>query len=698
MKTRNLSLAFVLFTCAIGVNADVAVVRPGRSSQSASSNEMAGIAGSVRPAPGAPMKHDPMKLDIAAHGHWQSGWVIDVAGLLPVDVQTFQVSLGHWNHEERSETPIDEVALPVGRNAPFHTTFHIPSTADQKADLRLRLHGLGEGVALDRNLRVRLGDAAETGRPDAVEMIASDAEVEETRREQRERKEALPGDVRPGGYASQAITAGSTTITGRFTFTAPIGVQEPLTYVTMEVWDRDEGGATDDRLLTASGSPATAYTDVDGKFTIQLKNYTDEDGTKADVFFVVIASTNKHKVLTLNGGKYLYSTAVFDWDLPWDAAVTMNENVPMSGDVSKAFWINRSMGRGWKYFNEQVQPAYPIGNMVSRFPADGYTIPLPCWSGSPIENTDALFNPCDGAMYFGSWITGDSIHLHEFAHLVMFRLMGNYLPTSYACDPHHFDLRSSESCAWVEGWASFLSGVIRNSRNIYLWDGTRFDMETHNSGHKDDDVEGRVAAMLWDLHDAQNDGRDQNIAYATASPDGAPVRIVRDIIEAMYRGRPSTALEFVRNWGTSSVTQKGVNAVKVGYQNTFTNYYFLAWPDYALFDAYGSVPASMATYAVTTVQVRMFNIGGTAWQRSSMHRLGSVGDATTWGPNRVEIPGSGIVPPGASVEFSFPIQAPASAGYYNFQWRMLKELQYWFGDVSPVKSINVYYGGPCSPC
>ena len=61
---------------------------------------------------------------------------------------------------------------------------------------------------------------------------------------------------------------------------------------------------------------------------------------------------------------------------------------------------------------------------------------------------------------------------------------------------------------------------------------------------------------------------------------------------------------------------------------------------------------------------------------------------TTWDADgRIALPAS--VAPGAEGEFQFNVTAPATAGSYNFQWRMLREGQGWFGANTNNVVVNV---------
>ena len=99
-----------------------------------------------------------------------------------------------------------------------------------------------------------------------------------------------------------------------------------------------------------------------------------------------------------------------------------------------------------------------------------------------------------------------------------------------------------------------------------------------------------------------------------------------------------------------------------------------------------SVPTSMTPGQVYAVSVTMQNTGNTTWSAGNAFKLGTQNpqDNTTWtGLTRVALPHN--VAPGQNVTFSFNVTAPATAGLYNFQWRMVQDLVEWFG----AQSINV---------
>jgi hypothetical protein len=105
-----------------------------------------------------------------------------------------------------------------------------------------------------------------------------------------------------------------------------------------------------------------------------------------------------------------------------------------------------------------------------------------------------------------------------------------------------------------------------------------------------------------------------------------------------------------------------------------------------------SVPVEMTAGQSYNVSVTMRNSGTSTWTAGA-YSLGSSNPAgnSIWSVNRVAL--SSSVGPGSNVTFSFSVTAPAAAGSYNFQWRMLQEGVGYFGAPSSNIAVNVAAGG-----
>jgi hypothetical protein len=102
-----------------------------------------------------------------------------------------------------------------------------------------------------------------------------------------------------------------------------------------------------------------------------------------------------------------------------------------------------------------------------------------------------------------------------------------------------------------------------------------------------------------------------------------------------------------------------------------------------------SVPVDVRAGGRLRGSITMRNTGSNAWTPEAAYRLGSEGprDNTIWGSHRMNIPGR--VEPGALVEISFELTAPAEPGPYSFEWRMLEETVEWFGEWTVPLSVTV---------
>ena len=105
-----------------------------------------------------------------------------------------------------------------------------------------------------------------------------------------------------------------------------------------------------------------------------------------------------------------------------------------------------------------------------------------------------------------------------------------------------------------------------------------------------------------------------------------------------------------------------------------------------------SVPTSMIAGQSYNVTVRMRNTGSNTWTAATQYSLGSQNpqDNMTWSLNRVIVPST--IAAGAETSFNFTVTAPATAGTYNFQWRMVQDNVGscgWFGESTPNLAVTV---------
>lgn len=128
--------------------------------------------------------------------------------------------------------------------------------------------------------------------------------------------------------------------------------------------------------------------------------------------------------------------------------------------------------------------------------------------------------------------------MHELAHNYMYNLYGNSIPPAPDCSPHYFNTATSDGCAWVEGWASFLPIIF--SDGVYKYSsGGQQNLESYTgfaTGNNGENVEGRVVGSLWDLYDSNIDGYDTR-SYSFQS-----------IYKAMWDEKINTIGEYWSKW------------------------------------------------------------------------------------------------------------------------------------------------------
>jgi len=89
--------------------------------------------------------------------------------------------------------------------------------------------------------------------------------------------------------------------------------------------------------------------------------------------------------------------------------------------------------------------------------------------------------------------------------------------------------------------------------------------------------------------------------------------------------------------------------------------------------------------------VRAINEGTSTWTSAANYRLGSQApqDNTTWGTNRFFLPGTASIAPGQALTLTYNVTAPATAGTYAMQFRMMIEGVAWFGAQTPLVWVKV---------
>lgn len=105
-----------------------------------------------------------------------------------------------------------------------------------------------------------------------------------------------------------------------------------------------------------------------------------------------------------------------------------------------------------------------------------------------------------------------------------------------------------------------------------------------------------------------------------------------------------------------------------------------------------TVPSQMTPGQVVPVSVTLRNNGTQIWTNAASIKLGtqSAENNTLWtGATRVALSGADSILPGQSKVFNFTITAPTTVGSHSFQWMMVQDGVEWFGEITPLVTIQV---------
>ena len=260
------------------------------------------------------------------------------------------------------------------------------------------------------------------------------------------------------------------------------GSWNPCRWVMVWIYDYDSEGGND--------YLGSAQTDENGYFISDPIDNNDEGGGGQDVYVQFIADNSA--VSVINSGIYDGFTDI-EWDVP-DGTVDIGWYGPPT-DEMPAWRAFDYMLDGWDYLTNDVYPSYAMPFQVAHWPSDDHSWYDP---GGWIHLDDSA-SDCD-------------VVVHEYGHAVMYRVYGDELPPYPNCYPHYMCIASSAGCAWIEGWANFFPlAVYDDEYYSNTADGYSYNLETRNDGNcgSGDDIEGNVAAALWDIFDDHDEMYDR---------------------------------------------------------------------------------------------------------------------------------------------------------------------------------------------
>jgi hypothetical protein len=163
--------------------------------------------------------------------------------------------------------------------------------------------------------------------------------------------------------------------------------------------------------------------------------------------------------------------------------VTLNRGA----DLSRSFfqrqrgWLNVRFRAEANSYYQKEQPWGPTGH------ADRITI-------STVGNPSHIW---------GAW--GTFVQGHEYGHGVHHRALGDYPSLDSGCQDHAFNSTETMECAHVEGFADYHAVALFGAETGQQ---SPFENNSYYPGGDGSRIEGSVAAFLYDITDAANEGHD----------------------------------------------------------------------------------------------------------------------------------------------------------------------------------------------
>jgi hypothetical protein len=426
-----------------------------------------------------------IEADLPAALGWQArpaGWRVDRLGpLLPEDGDGVQ----------RASQVVN---IKAGRT--FHYTARVRGNVASSTSVRVRVVG-PSSLPLDDDENMLLLSVGETSAdsylgvdsrrnskalgtlPDAVRLEPSAPHLVFQAVSTKGLPQPHSDDPPPTEPSAQAMAC----VQGTVGYEFPAGNGHPSPNIQVQAWDEDP--ANSDDLLDI------ALTDASGGFRLCFDNRDAHGGQ--DVYVKVVAENVLWRVADdgfFGRDTYEFQSAQHD-DIPDGRTVDFGRLAP--ADLAL----------------HRVLHAFDLANDAQEW------TPGECWDARDTGDCRRMeiVYPDDDANDNSRYTLGDNTvwlepatpddrtdTVHEYGHAVMDDLYEDTFPNADNCSPHRMDTRSSQGCAWTEGFANFYPMAIYNQDEYRGWHVE--DTSTYNTG---DDTEGRVTGSLWDLIDPRGE-------------------------------------------------------------------------------------------------------------------------------------------------------------------------------------------------
>ncbi|MFH8680815.1 metalloprotease [Streptomyces lydicus] len=260
---------------------------------------------------------------------------------------------------------------------------------------------------------------------------------------------------------------------------------KPVRNANVELWGREQALGSVRKLTTQA-----LFTDVsDGRFQAC---YTPEASQSMDLMWVRVSAESGKLWKVTNG-----SGATFTWNSPVQEAVSADRSLgarkPPFGDMRAWHAFDTGNELWWKRGN-------PESNCWSARETDDSTCTELTMQWFPSAPSDAFYETERNTVHLAGAVP-DSEHtvLHESAHFLQHRLFGGWFPRVTHCNPHWVDKASSDTCAWVEGFADSAAAYVLGDYRYVGENGIPISFAHDPAFDNGDTVQGNVGGSLLDL-------------------------------------------------------------------------------------------------------------------------------------------------------------------------------------------------------
>ncbi|MEO3809557.1 hypothetical protein ABGB17_11205 [Sphaerisporangium sp. B11E5] len=304
-----------------------------------------------------------------------------------------------------------------------------------------------------------------------------------------------------------------------------------------------------DQIGRPSGGEVTGFLDEQGRYSLTFvypQEYALMDGTRWEegctptdvVFMLSHACADDDLRLVVYAENAAHDVKVMDKE---------NREVQVAVTVPLGLYYDRTPAQETVVATSPEAYAYGGAHTFREIWPQG----LPTSSARFLmtDEDDASYDPDTQEIELGRGLASDSAPEHEMAHLFVSLLYEQGWPPADGCEEHSFTVPSNPKCAFQEGTAEFLAQVAESrytGSTVYRY----WDMEScrflGDEDYPAEDcrpgpaVEGRVAAALWDLHDATGEERDGFV-------DDVTVPLI-DLLTVIAASEPLTVDELIEAW------------------------------------------------------------------------------------------------------------------------------------------------------